>query len=120
MTADPLQAPHEAAAYDEQSADGVTPRPHWAHLMESLRSIGPEELERRWSRAERRIRENGITYNLYSDPLGANRPWQIDMVPFLIPEQEWRSIEAGIIQRAQLLGRESPCLKTPLWPAGVW
>src|SRR5271167_1918964 len=90
-------------AYDELSADGVTPRPHWAHLMEELRSIGPEELERRWVRAERRIRENGITYNIYSDPQGANRPWRIDIVPMLISADEWRFLEAGIIQRAQLL-----------------
>jgi uncharacterized circularly permuted ATP-grasp superfamily protein/uncharacterized alpha-E superfamily protein len=94
---------HYAAAYDELSADGVTPRPHWAHLMESLREIGPEELGRRWSRAERRIRENGITYNIYSDPLGAKRPWKIDILPLLISAGEWRFIEAGIIQRAQLL-----------------
>jgi uncharacterized circularly permuted ATP-grasp superfamily protein/uncharacterized alpha-E superfamily protein len=91
------------AAYDELSADGVTPRPHWEHLMESLRAVGPEELGRRWSRAERRIRENGITYNIYSDPLGANRPWKIDIVPLLISADEWRYIEAGIVQRAQLL-----------------
>jgi uncharacterized circularly permuted ATP-grasp superfamily protein/uncharacterized alpha-E superfamily protein len=90
-------------AYDELSADGVNPRPHWARMMESLRSIGPEELGRRWSRAERRIRENGITYNVYSDPLGANRAWSLDIVPLLIPAEEWRFIEAGIIQRAQLL-----------------
>src|SRR5258708_7024986 len=44
-------------AYDELSADGVTPRPHCAHLMESLQAIGSEELGRRWARAERRIRE---------------------------------------------------------------
>jgi uncharacterized circularly permuted ATP-grasp superfamily protein/uncharacterized alpha-E superfamily protein len=91
------------AAYDELSVDGVTPRPHWRHLMESLREIGPEELGRRWSRAERRIRENGITYNMYSDPQGANRPWQIDMLPLLISANEWRYLEQGIIQRAQLL-----------------
>jgi uncharacterized circularly permuted ATP-grasp superfamily protein/uncharacterized alpha-E superfamily protein len=90
-------------AYDELSADGVTPRPHWAHLIDSLRTIGPEELSRRCIRAERRIRENGITYNIYSDPLGANRPWQIDIVPFLISADEWRFIEEGIIQRARLL-----------------
>jgi uncharacterized circularly permuted ATP-grasp superfamily protein/uncharacterized alpha-E superfamily protein len=90
-------------AYNELSADGVTPRLHWARLMESLREIGPEELERRWSRAERRIRENGITYNIYGDPLGANRPWKIDAVPFLISADEWRLIETGIIQRARLL-----------------
>jgi uncharacterized circularly permuted ATP-grasp superfamily protein/uncharacterized alpha-E superfamily protein len=94
---------HYAAAYDELSADGVTPRLHWAHLMDSLREIGPEELGRRWIRAERRIRENGITYNIYSDPLGANRPWKIDIVPLLISADEWRFIEAGIVQRAQLL-----------------
>ena len=71
--------------------------------MESLRAIGSEELGRRWARAERRIHENGITYNVYGDPLGASRAWQIDIVPFLIPADEWRYIEAGIIQRAQLL-----------------
>ena len=94
---------HYGAVYDELSADGVTPRPHWAHLMESLRGIGPDELGRRWNRAERRIRENGITYNIYSDPLGASRAWRIDIVPLLISADEWRFIEVGIIQRAQLL-----------------
>ncbi len=93
------------AAYEESSSDGVTPRPHWSHLMEWLRTIGPEELGQRWARAERRIRENGITYNIYGDPLGANRPWRIDIVPLLIAQEEWQYIEAGVIQRAQLLSR---------------
>jgi len=104
MTVDLYQTPlRYEASYDELSADGVTPRPHWAHMMESLREIGPEELGRRWTHAERRIRENGITYNIYSDPLGANRPWKIDILPFLISANEWRFLEEGIIQRAQLL-----------------
>ena len=35
MTVDLSQTPlRYGAAYDELSADGVTPRPHWAHLME--------------------------------------------------------------------------------------
>jgi uncharacterized circularly permuted ATP-grasp superfamily protein/uncharacterized alpha-E superfamily protein len=104
MTADLYPTPlRPGVAYDELSSDGVTPRPHWAHLMDSLAAIGPEELGRRWNRAERRIRENGITYNIYDDPLGANRPWKIDIVPFLISAREWRHIEEGVIQRAQLL-----------------
>jgi uncharacterized circularly permuted ATP-grasp superfamily protein/uncharacterized alpha-E superfamily protein len=104
MTADLYQIPlRYGDAYDELSADGVTPRPHWANLIESLREIGPEELGRRGLRAERRIRENGITYNIYGDPLGANRPWEIDIVPFLISAEEWRYIEEGVIQRARLL-----------------
>src|SRR5580692_4645112 len=104
MTVDLYQPPlRYGDAYDESSADGVTPRPHWVHLIESLQAVGPEELGRRWARAERRIRENGITYNIYGDPLGGNRPWKIDIIPFLIAADEWRFIEAGIIQRAQLL-----------------
>jgi uncharacterized circularly permuted ATP-grasp superfamily protein/uncharacterized alpha-E superfamily protein len=104
MTGDLYQSPlRYGGTYEESSSDGVTPRPHWAHLLESLRAIGPEELGHRWARAERRIRENGITYNVYGDPLGADRPWQIDIVPLLIPADEWRFIEAGVIQRAQLL-----------------
>ena len=104
MTVDLYQTPlRYGGAYDELSLDGVTPRAHWAHLMDSLGAIGPEELGRRWARAERRIRENGITYNIYSDPLGANRPWKIDIVPYLISAEEWRFLEKGIIQRAELL-----------------
>ena len=104
VTGDLYQSPlRYGATYEESSGDGVTPRPHWAHLMESLRVIGPEELGHRCARAERRIRENGITYNIYGDPLGANRPWQIDIVPLLIPADEWRFLEAGVIQRARVL-----------------
>jgi uncharacterized circularly permuted ATP-grasp superfamily protein len=91
------------AVYEESSSDGVAFRPHWAPLMEWLRTAGPAELQHRWARADRRIRENGITYNIYGDPLGADRPWRIDIVPLLLPEAEWRVIEAGVIQRARLL-----------------
>jgi uncharacterized circularly permuted ATP-grasp superfamily protein/uncharacterized alpha-E superfamily protein len=104
MSGDLYQSPlRYGVTYDEAWMDGVAPRPHWARLMDSLRDIGPEELEQRCARAERRIRENGITYNIYSDPLGANRPWRIDLVPLLIPAEEWRFIEAGVVQRAKLL-----------------
>jgi len=93
------------STYEESSADGVNPREHWSPLMESLRTIGPEEIARRWSLAERRIRENGITYNIYGDPLGANRPWRTDVIPLLISAADWRFIEAGVVQRAELLSR---------------
>jgi uncharacterized circularly permuted ATP-grasp superfamily protein/uncharacterized alpha-E superfamily protein len=114
MTGDLYQSPlRYGGTYEESSADSIAPRPHWVGLMESLRSIGPEELEQRWAHAERRIRENGITYNIYDDPLGENRPWKIDLVPLLIPAEEWRFIEAGVVQRAELLS----CLLEDLYGA---
>jgi uncharacterized circularly permuted ATP-grasp superfamily protein/uncharacterized alpha-E superfamily protein len=104
MIADLLQIPlRDPSVYDELSADGATPRPHWLRFVDSLRGLGSEEMQQRWQRAERRIRENGVTYNIYDDPQGANRPWQTDPIPLLISAEEWRYIEAGIVQRAQIL-----------------
>jgi uncharacterized circularly permuted ATP-grasp superfamily protein/uncharacterized alpha-E superfamily protein len=104
MISDLLQIPfRDPSVYDELSADGLTPRSHWTHFVDRLRGIGSAELQKRWGRAERRIHENGVTYNIYGDPLGANRPWRIDLLPLLIASDEWRYIEAGIVQRAQLL-----------------
>src|ERR1700722_17377542 len=93
----------DSSSYNELAPDGVTPRPHWAAFVDSLKAIGSDELAHRWEHAERRIRENGVTYNIYGDPQGAQRPLSIDPIPLLIPPAEWRFIEAGIIQRAQLL-----------------
>jgi uncharacterized circularly permuted ATP-grasp superfamily protein/uncharacterized alpha-E superfamily protein len=99
-----LQIPFAGkSVYNEMAPDGVTPRPHWAPFINSLQDIGTDELVRRWERAERRIRENGVTYNIYTDPLGKSRPWAIDPLPLLIAPEEWRYIEAGIVQRAELL-----------------
>ncbi len=104
MIVDLLQIPlADTSVYNELAQDGITPRAHWAPFINSLQNIGSDELARRWERAERRIRENGVTYNIYKDPLGKNRPWAIDPVPLLVPPDEWRYIEAGIIQRAELL-----------------
>ena len=104
MTADVLQIPFsDASVYDEMALDGANLRSHWEPLVSSLQSLGSEELKRRWQRAERRIHENGVTYNVYTDPQGANRHWSIDPLPFLLTAAEWRYIDAGIVQRAQLL-----------------
>jgi uncharacterized circularly permuted ATP-grasp superfamily protein/uncharacterized alpha-E superfamily protein len=104
MIADLLQTLlPDRSTYNELAPDGATPRPHWSSFIESLQAMGSDELAHRWEHAERRIRENGVTYNIYTDPQGANRPLAIDPIPLLIPPEEWRFIEAGIIQRAQLL-----------------
>jgi uncharacterized circularly permuted ATP-grasp superfamily protein/uncharacterized alpha-E superfamily protein len=51
------------------------------------------------------VRENGVTYNVYADPQGADRPWELDLLPMILPQEEWSGIEAAIVQRATLLNR---------------
>lgn len=86
-------------AFDEQGAV----RPHWRRFFDALRPLAQEELFRRWAQAQRLIRENGVTYNVYGDPRGTDRPWQLDPLPMVVDGEEWAHVEAGLEQRARLL-----------------
>ncbi|MDX2153659.1 MAG: circularly permuted type 2 ATP-grasp protein [Bryobacteraceae bacterium] len=91
------------AHYDELTTPQGDVRPYWQPLFDSLKAAGPDDLAIRWKGAQRLIRANGVTYNVYGDPHGADRPWPLDPIPLLIDPREWSSIEAAIAQRAQLL-----------------
>ena len=91
--------------YDELLAGPGAPRPHWDAFMRSLAERGEREVSDTLNLTERQIREHGITYNVYEDAMGADRPWEVDPIPLLLPADEWQQIEAGIEQRADLLNR---------------
>jgi len=91
--------------YDELLAGPGTPRPHWDAFLRSLVDREGAEVNDTLALMEREIRENGITYNVYADPQGADRPWEVDPLPLLLSAAEWDVIEAGIAQRADLLNR---------------
>jgi uncharacterized circularly permuted ATP-grasp superfamily protein/uncharacterized alpha-E superfamily protein len=77
-------------------------RPHWETFFQSFNQLGYNEINGRHNAMLRLLRENGVTYNIYGDPDGLNRPWELDMLPFLISKQEWDFVEAGLTQRAEL------------------
>ena len=89
--------------YDEVSGPGGRPRPHCDPLVRSLEGLGRHELSSRWEGAKRAIRDNGVTYNVYGDPQGVDRPWALDMMPLLIEPGEWSRIEGALLQRSRLL-----------------
>lgn len=91
--------------YDEWvGRDGVA-QPQYAPLFTELDAFDAGELRRRAETAQRIIHEQGITYNVYGDPRGMERPWQLDPVPFVLSAADWRVIERGLAQRANLLNR---------------
>jgi uncharacterized circularly permuted ATP-grasp superfamily protein/uncharacterized alpha-E superfamily protein len=91
--------------YDELLAGPGEPRPHWDAFLQSLAARQGAEINETLSLMEREIRENGVTYNVYADPKGLDRPWEVDPLPLLLSAREWDEIEAGIAQRADLLNR---------------
>ena len=78
-------------------------RPHWARFSSCVAELGETEFDRRWADARRLLTENGVTYNLYSDPSGASRPWSLDSIPLLIAADEAEQLQAGMRQRGRLL-----------------
>ncbi len=83
-------------------ADGAV-RPHWQRLFDQVQRLSPGQLAQRQALLTRQIQENGVTYNVYADPKGADRPWELDLLPHLIDAEEWQQLSAGIAQRARLL-----------------
>ncbi|UCJ18649.1 circularly permuted type 2 ATP-grasp protein [Pseudomonas sp. MM211] len=94
----------DAAYHELLDAKGEV-RPHWRKLLAQLQRSRPAQLQQRQAMLTRQIQENGVTYNVYADPDGADRPWELDLLPNLIPAAEWQTIAAGVAQRAALLDK---------------
>jgi len=88
---------HEA--FDDSGAI----RPHWRELLADVEQCSSAQMRQRQQFVARQIRENGVTYNIYDDAKGTERPWDLDLLPSLIAADEWQSLAAGIAQRARLL-----------------
>lgn len=89
--------------WDEMVEPDGSLRPHWESFIGALSALPSLEMQNRWESAQRLIRENGVTYNVYGDPKGLDRPWQLDPVPLLMAPAEWQAIETALIQRATLM-----------------
>lgn len=89
--------------YCEVFEPNGSPRPHWRKFIETVNGMGNTEVAKRIFQAEKMLQKHGATYNLFGDPEDLDRPWELDLVPFIIPFSEWRILEAGLIQRARLL-----------------
>ncbi|MGJ8738222.1 circularly permuted type 2 ATP-grasp protein [Zobellia laminariae] len=88
---------------DEMFTPKMDVKPHWTKLFKSLGELGAAGLNTRQRDIDWLLAENGVTYNVYNDPKGLHRPWNLNAVPFLLHESEWKLVEAGLKQRAELL-----------------
>jgi len=77
-------------------------RPHWRPVIEKLTSDNPHLAQRALHMTRRMVVENGVTYNVYADAQGRDRPWVLDPMPVVLPADQWREIESGVRQRARL------------------
>jgi uncharacterized circularly permuted ATP-grasp superfamily protein len=90
-------------SYDEMRAPDGCVRPHYACFAEWLQSTGPERIAQKREEAERLFHRVGITFAVYGEETGTERLIPFDLVPRIIPAQEWEVLEAGLAQRVRAL-----------------
>ncbi|MFC4363368.1 circularly permuted type 2 ATP-grasp protein [Simiduia curdlanivorans] len=83
------------------SADGKF-KPEWDYLLTSLSDLGPAALAARQEKAQRILRDDGATYNIYGDAAGSSSHWELDIIPSVIGSADWAQIESGLLERAEL------------------
>jgi uncharacterized circularly permuted ATP-grasp superfamily protein/uncharacterized alpha-E superfamily protein len=102
--------PAEPGVWDELRHPGGGLRPPW---LAFTRHLGPPghletvvDMRQRQDQVARQILQDGVTHNVFSDSAAggvATRPWSLELLPHLIEAADWARIEAGAIQRAELL-----------------
>jgi uncharacterized circularly permuted ATP-grasp superfamily protein/uncharacterized alpha-E superfamily protein len=77
----------------------------WRQFFATLEDDSAADMDQRAANLARQVRDNGITYNVYADENGPQRPWSLDLFPLIVDPQSWQRIEAGVLQRMRLLER---------------
>lgn len=87
------------------AATAASLAPDWSRFFNFLGGDGFDDLNHRTANLQRQIRDNGVTYNVYADANGPQRPWSLDLFPLILSAQDWAQIATGVQQRARLLER---------------
>jgi uncharacterized circularly permuted ATP-grasp superfamily protein/uncharacterized alpha-E superfamily protein len=90
---------------DEMVDASGNPRPVWKNFLAALETLGVEELQARFARADQYLRDAGVYYRVYERDGTHEREWPLAHVPLLVGEQEWAAISAGLTERADLFER---------------
>jgi uncharacterized circularly permuted ATP-grasp superfamily protein/uncharacterized alpha-E superfamily protein len=97
--------PRGDGLFDEAFSASGELLPHYARFVQEVNQLGEAELKRRRESCRRLLHEQGITYNILGEEKDRSleQPWQLDPIPLVIAPEEWRSLEAALIQRATLI-----------------
>ena len=107
----PMQHPYDEmrTTTGPEPRSGADIREHYRRYEDWLRAQPAGLMRQRRDEAEMIFRRVGITFAVYGekdeDGAGTERLIPFDLIPRVIPRQEWRAMEAGLRQRVQALNR---------------
>ena len=89
--------------FDETFDANGSPRECYAPVLSALRVMTADAFVRRVRMADVAFRNQGITFTVYGDQRGVERIFPFDLVPRIVPSDEWDVIERGLVQRITAL-----------------
>lgn len=89
--------------YDEWFIAKGQPRPFIEPLLQRVRSLPAGELQQRQKTAQQVMFNIGATFAVYGAAEGTERIMPFDILPRVIPAQEWQALERGLKQRIAAL-----------------
>ena len=97
--------PYEIApgVFDEMFSSPGVARPHYEAVFKRLGMMDAAAVDKRRKMADVSFRSQGITFTVYSDANNVERIFPFDLVPRIVPAQEWTTIEKGLAQRITAL-----------------
>jgi uncharacterized circularly permuted ATP-grasp superfamily protein len=91
------------AAFDEMFERDGTPRAHYRALHDRLLDLGQAEIRRRQASVEQSFLSQGITFTVYGHEEATEKIFPTDLLPRILPADEWARIDAGLRQRLTAL-----------------
>jgi uncharacterized circularly permuted ATP-grasp superfamily protein len=89
--------------YDEMMAAPDKLRPHYQAYGQWLKNLPSERLERKKAEADLTFHRLGITFAVYGEEAGTERLIPFDLLPRIIPSDEWKMLQKGLEQRVKTL-----------------
>ncbi|SAI67269.1 Domain of uncharacterised function (DUF404) [Bordetella ansorpii] len=96
-------APRPPAAYDEMLDGQGNVRPQYRAYAEWLAQQPADVMAARQLEADLSFRRVGITFSVAGDAAGTERLIPFDLIPRIIPADEWQRLDLGLKQRVRAL-----------------
>jgi uncharacterized circularly permuted ATP-grasp superfamily protein len=90
-------------AFDEMFTPAHAARPHYRGYEAWLAGQSPESMANKRAEADLVFRRVGITFAVYGEAAGTERLIPFDVIPRVIPAEEWEQLESGLRQRVRAL-----------------
>jgi uncharacterized circularly permuted ATP-grasp superfamily protein len=89
--------------FDEMRGDGTDVLPHYRAYDEWARKLTPEFVAQKRKEADVMFHRVGITFTVYGEDASAERLIPFDLIPRILPAEDWRLLARGLAQRVKAL-----------------